>query len=350
MRIREAIKKVESREDLSCVEARAVMEDLLSGAVADPEIVAFLVALRDKGEQAQELVGFAEVMRARAAEVLRQAGVSLEEVARGGPLLDTCGTGGDGQGTFNVSTAAALVAAAAGVRVAKHGNRSISSRCGSADVLEVLGVTLALPLERIPECLEKVGMVFLFAPHLHLAMKHVMNARRSLKTKTVFNLLGPLTNPLGASVQLLGVYDRARTEMMAQALASVGTRSAFVVAGTDGIDEITTTGPTVLSQTDGNAVLTREIVPEDFGLKRAPARAFEGGNAATNAQLLLRILEGEAGPHRDLVLANASAALVVAGRAASFREGAERAAECLDSKAALEKLRALAAFTREFAR
>ena len=350
MHIREAIAKLERREDLSRAEARAVMEELLSGSVPDPEIIAFLAALRDKGERAEELVGFAEVMRARAGEGLRQAGVDLDALARSGPLLDTCGTGGDGQGTFNVSTATALVVAAAGVRVAKHGNRSISSRCGSADVLEALGVALDLPFERIPDCLEKVGMVFLFAPRLHLAMKHVMNARRSLKTKTVFNLLGPLTNPLRASVQLVGVYDRERTEMIAQALAAVGTRRAFVVAGHDGIDEITTTGPTRLSESNGVTLETREVVPEDFGLERAPALALKGGDPETNAQLLRRILEGEVGPQRDVVLANAAASLVAAGMAADFRQGVERARESLDSRAALEKLRALAAFTQAFAR
>ncbi len=349
MYIREATEKLERRDHLTRDEARAVMEELLSGSVPDPDIIAFLVALRNKGEQTQELVGFAEVMRGRAGELLRRAGLKVEEYGLNQPLLDTCGTGGDAQGTLNVSTATALVVAAAGVRVAKHGNRSVSSRCGSADVLEALGVAIELPLERLGECLETVGMVFLFAPRLHLAMKHVMNARRNLKTKTVFNLLGPLTNPLQASVQLVGVYDRARIEMMAQALAAVGTRRAFVVAGSDGMDEITITGPTRLSESDGAGIRTREIVPEDFGLERAPARALVGGDPTTNARLLRRILEGEAGPRRDIVLANASAALKVAGKAADFREGVERAREMLDSGAALEKLQALAAFTRKFA-
>jgi anthranilate phosphoribosyltransferase len=350
MRIREAIEQLERREDLTRQQSRAVMEELFSGTVPDAEIMSFLVALRDKGEKAPELVGFAEVMRAWASEGLRQAGVDLDALSRGEPLLDTCGTGGDGRGTFNVSTAAALVVAAAGVRVAKHGNRSISSRCGSADVLEALGVALDIPHQRIPECLEKVGIVFLFAPKLHLAMKHVMNARRALKSKTVFNLLGPLTNPLRASMQLVGVYDRARTEMMAQALATVGTQRAFVVAGHDGIDEITTTGPTQASEANGESITTRDIVPEDFGLPRARAEALLGGDPAANAQTLRRILEGERGPRRDLVLANASAALVVAGKAADFRQGAERAAQAVDSGAALEKLRAWVSFTQQFAR
>ena len=346
MEIHEAIRKLESQADLTRAEARAVMEKLLSGGVLDADIINFLVALRDKGEQAQELVGFAEVMRERAAELFNRAGVDLKALAQNGPLLDTCGTGGDGQGTFNVSTATALVAAAAGVRVAKHGNRSISSRCGSADVLEALGVAIDLPLERIPGCLETLGIVFLFAPKLHLAMKHVMNARRTLKSKTVFNLLGPLTNPLGASVQLVGVYDRQRTDMMAEALATVGTRRAFVVAGSDGIDEITTTGPTRLSESEGRAVRTREIVPEDFGLARASNDALKGGDPETNARLLRRVLEGERGAHRDLVLANASAALVAAGKAASFLEGVERAREAIESGQALAKLKALVVFTQ----
>ncbi len=347
MRIPEAIQKITACEHLSRAEARAVMEELLSGTVADADIVAFLAALRDKGEQSEELVGFAEVMRACASEGLQRAGVDLESIARHEPLLDTCGTGGDGQGTFNVSTAAALVAAAAGARVAKHGNRSISSRCGSADVLEALGVAIDLPLESIPSCLEEVGMVFLFAPRLHLAMKHVMSARRSLKTKSVFNLLGPLTNPLRASVQLVGVYDAARTEMMAQALSAVGARRVYVVAGSDGIDEITLTGPTRVSSTENGEVHTRDIHPEEFGLARAPLEALRGGDPATNARLLRGVLEGERGPYRDVVLANAAAALILAGRARAFEEGVARSAEALDSRAAHAKLEALIEFTRK---
>jgi anthranilate phosphoribosyltransferase len=350
MRVREATHKIEAGEHLSREEARGVMEHLLSGGIPDPEIIAFLAALRDKGEQPQELVGFAEVMRACASEGLRKAGVDLEGVTRGEPLLDTCGTGGDGQGTINVSTAAALVAAAAGVRVAKHGNRSVSSRCGSADVLEALGVAIDLPLESIPACLEKVGMVFLFAPRLHLAMKHVMNARRSMKTKTAFNLLGPLTNPLRASVQLVGVYEAKRTEMMAEALKAVGTRRAFVVAASDGMDEITTTGPTRLSESDAHGlagVRTREVLPEEFGLPRASLEALRGGDPATNARLLERVFSGERNPYRDLVLANAAAALHLAGKARDFATGAARAGEIIDSGAARRTLAALVEFTQK---
>jgi anthranilate phosphoribosyltransferase len=346
MTIKEAIGKIAAMQHLTREEARAVMRQLLSGAVPDEEIVAFLAALRDKGEQADELVGFAEEMRAHATETLRAAGVRLENISRQEPLLDTCGTGGDGRGTFNISTAAALVAAAAGVRVAKHGNRSISSRCGSADVLEALGVAIDLPLEQIPAGLEEVGMVFLFAPRLHLAMKYVMNARRALKTKSVFNLLGPLTNPLAATVQLVGVFDAARTEMMARTLLAVGTRRAYVVAGSDGIDEITTTGPTRLSSTTGHGVETRDVQPEEFGLPRASIEHLHGGDAAANARLLLGVLEGERGPYRDVVLANAAAAFTLAGKAQNFAEGAERAAEALDSGAARAKLQALVEFTQ----
>ncbi len=353
--IHDATEKLVCRQDLTRAEAAAVMKELLSGSLPDDEIVLFLVALRDKGEQAAELTGFAEVMRERAAEHLRQAGVDPDDFAQGPPLLDTCGTGGDGQCTFNVSTATAIVAAAAGGRVAKHGNRSISSRSGSADVLEALGVAIDLPLDRISECLDRVGMVFLFAPHLHLAMKHVMNARRKLKTKTVFNLLGPLTNPLAASVQLLGVYDRARTGMMAETLAAFGSRRALVVAAWDGIDEISTCGPTQVSETHGASpdypvVTTRDIGPEDFGLSPAPADALRGGDPAANAVLIRRVLAGESGHARDAVLANAAGALVAACLAGNFMEGIERAAQAIDSGAAQRTLAALADFTQKYRR
>ncbi len=326
------------------------MQRLLSGGASDTEIVSLLTALRDKGEHADELVGFAEVMRAHGAETLRAAGVQTEAISRREPLLDTCGTGGDGCGTFNVSTAAALVAAAGGVRVAKHGNRAISSRCGSADVLEALGVAVDLPLQCIPACLDEVGMVFLFAPQLHLAMKHVMNARRALKTKSVFNLLGPLTNPLAATIQLVGVFDAGRTEMMARTLRAVGTRRAYVVAGFDGMDEITTTGPTRLSFSTGNGVVTRNVHPEEFRVPRASLEQLQGGDAATNARLLLRVLEGERSPYRDVVLANAAAAFTLAEKAPDFSQGAEQAAELLDSGAARAKLHALVDFTQRHRR
>jgi anthranilate phosphoribosyltransferase len=346
MDIRDFVEIIKTQTHLTRAQSREVMQLLLSGSVPDDEIVAFLAALRDKGERADELVGFAEVMRAHATETLLAAGVRVDSISRHEPLLDTCGTGGDGRGTFNVSTAAALVAAGAGVRVAKHGNRSISSRCGSADVLEALGVSLDLPLQRIPQCLNEVGVVFLLAPRLHLAMKHVMNARRSMKTKSVFNLLGPLTNPLAATIQLVGVFDAARTEMMAETLHAVGTERAYVVAGSDGIDEITTTGPTRLSSSSENGVESRDVQPEEFGLPRASIEQLQGGDAATNAHLLRNVLEGERSPYRDVVLANAAAALTLAGKAQDFVDGVDRAVEALDSGAARTKLRALVEFTQ----
>lgn len=342
------IEIIKTSTHLTRAQSREAMGLLLSGSVADEDIVAFLVALRDKGEQTEELVGFAEVMREHAAETLRAAGVKVDTPSH--PLLDTCGTGGDGKGTFNVSTAAALVAAAAGVRVAKHGNRSISSRCGSADVLEALGVRLTAPFSAIPQCLEEVGFVFLLAPHLHLAMKHVMSARRSLKTKSVFNLLGPLTNPLGATIQLVGVYDAARTQMMAESLHAVGTNRAYVVAGSDGIDEITTTGPTRLSVSSDTGVVTRDLNPEEFGLPRTSIEELQGGDATTNAHLLLKVLEGERGPHRDVVLANAAAALHLANLVPDFREGVRRAGEAIDAGGARAKLGALVTFTQKYKR
>jgi anthranilate phosphoribosyltransferase len=346
MHLQETVHKISSGAHLTRNEAREVMQMLLSGSVLEEDIVAFLAALRDKGEHAEELVGFAEVMRDHAAETLVAAGVRIETTAQGEPLLDTCGTGGDALGTFNVSTAAALVAAAAGVRVAKHGNRSISSRCGSADVLEALGVAMNLPLDRIPQCLDEVGIVFLLAPRLHLAMKHVMNARRSLKSKSVFNLLGPLTNPLAATVQLVGVFDAARTAMMAETLRAVGTHKAYVVAGSDGMDEITTTGPTRVSASTTREVETRDVQPEEFGLPRATIEQLHGGDAATNARLLMSVLNGERSPYRDLVLANAAAAFTLVEKAADFAEGAHLAAEIVDSGAARAKLQALVEFTQ----
>jgi anthranilate phosphoribosyltransferase len=345
MQIPDAIEKLKLGQNLERQEAHAVMEELLSGRVPNEQIVALLIALRDKGETVGELVGFAEVMRGQSRQVLADAGVRVEEFIDSQALLDTCGTGGDRRGTANVSTATALVVAAAGVPVAKHGNRSISSRCGSADVLEALGVAIDLPLKNIPACLDDVGMVFLFAPHLHQAMKHVMNARRSIKSKTIFNLLGPVTNPLEASHQLTGVYDEARTEMLAESLGMVGTRRAIVVAGSDGLDEITVTGPTKLSEYDSGRILTRHVLPEDFGLPRARSESLAGGDPEHNARLLLQILDGEKNPLRDCVLANASAALVAAGKAGDFKEGVAVAAEAIDSGEASRTLRALVDFT-----
>jgi len=337
--IAEATKKVEASESLTRREAEAAMEELLSGHANDAQIAALLAALRNKGETVDELVGFAVAMRRHALPIFdsgrRPAGM----------LVDTCGTGADASGTFNVSTAAAFVVAGAGVRVAKHGNRSISSKCGSADVLETLGVNLTAPPERAGAAIEQVGIGFLFAPAVHTAMRHAMAARRQLGGRTVFNLLGPLTNPAGASAQVLGVFAAPLTELLARALAELGVERAFVVHGSDGLDEISLSAPTEVAEVRSGTIGRYMVAPEDFGLVRAPLDAVSGGDAATNAGTIRKILAGERGPRREIVLANAAAALVAAGRAGDFIEGVSVASEAIDSGAARDKLERLIIFT-----
>lgn len=312
------------------------MYAILSGEATAVQTAAFLVALRMKGETADELTGFARAMREKAAP--------LDARVAGEPLLDTCGTGGDGRNTFNISTIAAFVAAGAGVRVAKHGNRSISSRCGSADLLEALGVAIAPGPEAVVRAVREVGIGFLFAPAMHQAMKHVQPVRLELKMRTVFNLLGPLSNPAGATVQVVGAPSPGAARLMAGALANLGLERAFVVHGSDGLDEITTTGETLLIDVRPGATAERTVAPEDFGLARAPLDALAGGDLAENVAIARAILAGETGPRRDIVIANAAAALTVAGRAADFLSGAALAAEVIDSGAALKKASQLAAF------
>ena len=335
----EATNKALSGKNLSRDEAEAVMEIVLSGRASDAQIVSFLTALRTKGETVDELVGFATSMRRHAAPVFPNGRAGAEEM-----LVDTCGTGGDASGTFNISTAAAFVVAGAGVRVAKHGNRSISSRCGSADVLETLGVAIDASGERMGEAIMRIGIGFLFAPAMHTAMKHAMPARRQIGGRTVFNLLGPLTNPAGASAQVVGVFDAVWMERLAGALGELGVRRAFVVHGAGGLDEISLAGENYVVELRGPIVRNYTVGPEDFGLRRAPLEAFAGGDAEYNAGIIRRILEGERGPQRDIVLANAAAALVAAERAADFHEGARLAAAAIDSGAARAKLQDLAAF------
>jgi anthranilate phosphoribosyltransferase len=339
--ILEAIERAVRDEDLDRATADAAMEDILSGRATDAQIASLVTALRIKGETLDEIVGFAAAMRRHATPIF---------AANRGPkemLVDTCGTGGDASGTFNVSTTAAFVVAGAGARVAKHGNRSISSQCGSADVLEALGVNLALEPERIGEAIERVGIGFLFAPRLHAAMKHAMRARQELRLRTIFNLLGPLTNPAGAAAQVLGVYDASYAELMARALGELGSERAFVVHGADGLDEISLSGETHVAELRDAGVRSYTVVPEDFGLRRAPLEAIAGGDVATNARIIRRVLRGELGPHREIVQANAAAALVAAGRAADWLEGVHLAAQAIDSGAARAKLNALVEFSRE---
>jgi anthranilate phosphoribosyltransferase len=358
----DALKRVaEERQSLSRAEARAVMDEVLAGRVADDQIAALLVALAEKGETVEEIVGFAQSIRAAAppwpgastAPPDAGAGADLgDEIASAvepshspSHLLDTCGTGGDAAVTFNISTATALVAAGAGARVAKHGNRSVSSKCGSADVMEKLGVKLDLPLPRLAACLEQVGIVFLFAPAMHSAMKRVQAARQRLRRRTVFNLLGPLTNPAGASAQIIGVYAEDLVLKLAEALHQLGVRRAMVVHGLDGLDEISLSAPTKIAELREGEVLVYEITPEGFGLHRVKPGDLAGGDAAVNAAIVREVLGGKMSPRRDVVRLNAAAALVVAGLAENIAEGLPLAAQAIDSGAARAKLKALVAFT-----
>ena len=333
-------------QSLTREEARDVMSEVLTGKCTDAQIAALLVALHMKGETVEEIVGFAEAIRAAAAP-LPASGSSTIDVSGTGrdALVDTCGTGGDASGTFNISTATAFVAAGAGVRVAKHGNRSVTSKCGSADVMEALGVKISLQPERIAECLKVVGIAFLFAPALHSAMKYVQPARRELKLRTVFNLLGPLTNPARASVQVVGVYSDELVERLAEALSMLGVHRALVVHGEDGLDEITISGATRVAEVRGGQVRSYELTPEEFGFARAPIESISGGDAAANADIIREILAGKKSPCRDVVLLNASATLVAAGRADHMSEAVPLAANSIDSGAATRKLEALVQFT-----
>ncbi len=335
-----AIESVIAGRDLAREVAEAAMEEILTGRASDAQIAGLLTALRMKGETVDELVGFARAMRRHASVIFPNGAPTAMK------LVDTCGTGGDASGTFNVSTAAAFVVAGAGVPVAKHGNRSISSRCGSADVLEALGVRLDLPAERVRAAIEEVSIGFLFAPAVHTAMKHAMRARRELRLRTVFNLLGPLTNPAGAKAQVVGVFQQGYTELLAQALAELGVERAFVVHGVDGLDEISLSGETQVAELRDGSVRSYTVVPEDFGLRRAPLEAVAGGDAEQNARIIRRVLRGELGPPREIVVANAAAALVAAGRARDWLEGVRLAEQSIDSGAAHSRLERLVAFSR----
>ena len=334
------------RESLSREEARTVMTEVLTGQCTDAQIGALLVALHMKGETVEEIVGFAEAIRA-AATPLNLHGASVLDASGTGrdALVDTCGTGGDTSGTFNISTATAFVVAGAGVRVAKHGNRSVTSRCGSADVMEALGVNINLPPARIAACLDQVGIAFLFAPAMHSAMKYVQPARRELRLRTVFNLLGPLTNPANATCQVVGVYSAELVEKLAEALSMLGLHRALVVHGSDGLDEITISGPTRIGEVREGRVHTYEVTPEEFGLQRAILDDISGGDAQLNASLIQQVLQGEKSARRVVVLLNAAAALVAAGKADHLRDAIPLAAKAIDSQAAQKKLDALIAFT-----
>ncbi len=315
------------------------MREILQGDSTPVLIASLLTALRMKGETVAEVTGFARAMRAASA-LVRPASTPSSA------LVDTCGTGGDGGGTFNVSTAAALVVAGADVSVAKHGNRSISSKCGSADVLEALGVRVDLNASKVADSIDQVGIGFLFAMNMHPAMRFAGPVRRDLGMRTVFNMLGPLTNPASAGIQVMGVFERGLVSLAAEALAGLGTQRALVVHGSDGLDEITLTGPTHVAEVCDGAVTLGTLKPADFGVAEASAAALAGADADTNAAIIRAILAGKQGPERDIVLVNAGAVLHVAGRAASWRDGADLAACAIDSGAAAAKLARLAEFTQ----
>ena len=314
------LEKLHRREDLTVDEAAGAMTEIMDGRAQPAQIAGFLVALGMKGERPSEIVGLARTMRDRSTKLSR----SFE------PLFDTCGTGGDRAHTFNVSTVAALVLAACGVRVAKHGNRSVSSRCGSADLFEALGVNIAAPPPVVEQCLEQAGIAFFFAPTFHPSMRHAAPARKDLGIRTAFNLLGPLTNPAGASRQLVGVPRPELTELVARSLAMLGAERAWVVHGADGLDEISTTGYTKVSESRGGAVNTFYVHPADFKLPKAQPTALKGGDASENAAIARRILAGERGAPRDIVLLNAGVSLLIAGVVPSVADGIARAAAALD--------------------
>lgn len=345
--IKEALHKLANHgQSLTRDEARGVMGLILSGQATEAQIAALLVALHIKGETVEEIVGFAEAMRAAATSLESPEDSTLDvSGTEREALVDTCGTGGDASGTFNISTATAFVVAGAGIRVAKHGNRGATSKCGSADVMEALGVNITLPPARLVECLREVGIAFMFAQSLHTAMKYVAPTRKQLGIRSVFNLLGPLTNPAGASAQVVGVYSPDLVEKLALALKMLGLQRALVVHGLDGLDEITITGPTKIGEVRGEWVRLYEIMPEQFGLSRSPLNSISGGDLQANAQMIQEVLNGKKSARRDIVLMNSAAALVAAGRADSVSDAMPMAMQSLDSGAARKKLEGLVEFT-----
>lgn len=335
--IQEALKRIVKREDLDEAAMTEAMTGIMSGEASDAQIGAFMAALAVKGETFQELAGAARAMRRKAVRIQPASDT----------VVDTCGTGGDRAGTFNISTTAAFVVAGCGVTVAKHGNRSVSSRCGSADVLEALGLKLDVPPEVVEEAIREVGIGFLFAPLFHGAMKHAARARKETGIRSIFNMLGPLTNPAGANCQLLGVYAPELTEMFAQALRLLGARRAFVVFGHDGLDEITMCAPTRVSELKDGLIRTYDLTPEQLLGRIARPGDMEGGDPAENAKITAGILKGEKGPKRDVAVVNAAAALIAAGVAEDFPGAVARAEAAIDSGAAAAKLEALIRYTRQ---
>jgi anthranilate phosphoribosyltransferase len=329
--IKEAIDKAVRKIDLPEAEMMAAMNEIMGGEATPAQIGAFITALRMKGETVEEVTGAARIMRQKATRVNACATT----------IVDTCGTGGDKLNTFNISTTTAFVVAAAGITVAKHGNRAVSSGCGSADVLEALGVNISVDQEIVEECIQQIGIGFLFAPKLHGAMKYAIGPRREIGIRTLFNMLGPLTNPAGATAQLLGVYDPKLTEMFAGVLKNMGTKRAFVVHGSDGLDEVTITGETRVAELKDGLVKTYNIHPKDYVGKTYDLEAIRGGDPTLNARITRDVLSGKPGACRDVVLMNAALAIVAGDKAADIREGVKMAADCIDSGRAVKKLQAL---------
>lgn len=346
--IRKAIATVVERRDLSEGDMIEVMNQIMSGECTPAQIGAFITALRMKGETVEEITGAARVMRERATPIRIKGVLDIDRddinIDRE-TILDVVGTGGDGTNTFNISTTVSFVVSACGVKVAKHGNRSVSSACGSADVLEKLGINLDVTPETVENCIEQIGIGFLFAPALHGAMKHAIGPRREIGIRTIFNILGPLTNPAGADCQVMGVYQADLVEKLAGVLHKLGCRHGFVVHGSDGMDEITLTGETMIAEVTPSGVTLGCITPEQLGLTRCPMASIKGGDAVANAEIVKSVLSGEQGPRRDIVLLNAAYALVAAGKAATPAEGMALAAEAIDSGRAFQQLEKLSTLT-----
>lgn len=330
--IREAIDKVVRKINLNQDETSQVFEEIMNGEATPVQIGAFITALRMKGETVDEITAAARMMRKKA---------SIISLGEQEDIIDTCGTGGDVSNTFNISTAAALVVAGCGIKVAKHGNRSVSSECGSADVLEELGVKIDLPPERVKECIKKIGIGFMFAPVFHGAMKFAAGPRKEIGIRTIFNILGPLSNPAKATHQVMGVFKAELTETLAKVLLNLGVRGAMIAHSEEGLDEISISGKTKITQLKDKKIRSYYVQPKNFGLKRADLYSVKGGTKKENAKIILEILNGARGPRRDIVLMNAGAALLVMEEARDFRDGVKIAEESIDSGRALEKLELL---------
>lgn len=347
--IKKMINKVVKGEDLSEAEMVDVMRTIMDGKATDAQIGAFITALRMKGETIDEIAGAARVMREKATRIrVREpmVGIDRDEINMDlETVIDTCGTGGDGTNTFNVSTTTAFVAAGGGLKVAKHGNRSVSSACGSADVLESLGVNLDVSREVVEACIREIGIGFLYAPKLHGAMKYAIGPRRETGIRSIFNVLGPLTNPAEANVQVLGVYAKELTSVLAQVLGRLGSTRALVVFGEGSFDEISITGTTFVSELRDGKVTAYQVVPEDFGMSRARIDDIRGGDAKENAAIVTHVLKGEEGPKRDMILLNAGAAFYASAKVADMKAGIEMAKDSIDSGKAFQKLQALVEMT-----